>query len=71
MNFYHGLIDWVGGLIRKDAGGKAGNDLDRANFMCCLQHVVIDVDIVSLEGNRHVSSNRNKSEAVCWKTTQR
>ena len=48
--FYHGLVDRVGGFIRKDAGGQAGNNLDRANFMCCLQHVIVDVDIVSREG---------------------
>jgi len=47
---YHGLIDRVGGLIRKDAGGQAGNNFDHANFMCGLQHVIIDVDVVSLEG---------------------
>lgn len=45
---YHGLIDGVGGLVRKDAGGQAGNNLDHVDFVRCLQHVIIDVDVVSL-----------------------
>lgn len=50
QGFYHCLINGVFGLIRKDAGGQAGNNFDHGKFMGGLQHVVIDVDIVSLEG---------------------
>lgn len=47
---YHGLIDGVGGLVGEDAGGEAGHHLDHADLMRCLQHVVVDVDVVSLGG---------------------
>lgn len=46
---YHGLINRVGGLIRKDAGGEAGDHPDDVDFMRCLQHIIIDADVVSLE----------------------
>lgn len=46
---YHGLVNRIGRLIRKDAGGQAGNNLDHARFMRCLQHIVIDVNVVPLE----------------------
>lgn len=46
---YHGLVNRIGRLIRKDAGGQAGNNLDHTHFMRCLQHIVIDVDVVPLE----------------------
>lgn len=63
--FYHGLINRVGGLIGKDAGGQAGNKLDDANCMCCHQHVIIDVDIVSLEETgTSVATNTNLRKPV-------
>lgn len=46
---HHGLVNRVGGLIRKDAGGQAGDHPDHTDFMRCLQHIVIDEDVVSLE----------------------
>ena len=57
---YHGFIDGIRRLVWKDAGGQAGDDPDHADFMCCLQHVVIDEDIVSLERtDTSVSTNTN------------
>lgn len=47
--FYHRLVNGVGDLVRKDAGGQAGDHLGHTNFMCCQQHVVVDGEIVSLE----------------------
>lgn len=46
---YHGLINRVGGLVREDAGGQAGDHPDHVDFMRRLQHVVIDPQVVSLE----------------------
>lgn len=56
---YHGLVDRVGGLVRKDAGGQAGDHPDHVDLMRRLQHVVVDGDVVSLE-RRAAARERSK-----------
>lgn len=50
---YHGFIDGIGGFIRKDASRQTGNDLSCTHVMRCLQHVVVDGNVVSLEATKH------------------
>lgn len=47
--FYLRLVNGVGDLVGKDAGGQAGDNPGHTHFMCCKQHIVIDGEIVSLE----------------------
>lgn len=49
LNSYHGLINRICSFVRKDAGGQTGHHLDDTHFMCCLQHIIVDVDVVSLQ----------------------
>lgn len=57
---HHGLINRVGGLVREDAGGQAGDHPRHVDFMRSLQHVVIDPQVVSLE--RRAAAHLTASE---------
>ena len=46
---HHGLINRVGCLIWKNAGGQAGYDLLHSRLKACLENVVIDEHILSEE----------------------
>lgn len=64
---HHGLVNRVGGLIRKDAGGQAGDHPDHTDFMRCLQHIVIDEDVVSLEKKKKIEiavTEKNKKQTT-------
>lgn len=41
----HGLIDGIGGLVREDAGGEAGDHLLHPHLVGRVQDVVVDVDV--------------------------
>lgn len=45
----HSLINRVSGFVWEDAGGQAGHNFLHAKLVSCLQHIVIDVDVVSLK----------------------
>lgn len=53
----HSLINGVRGFVWEDAGGQAGHDLFHAKLVSCLQHIVIDVDVVSLKDNTIVTEH--------------
>lgn len=63
---YHGLINRVGDLMRKDAGRQAGDNLGYITFMCYREHIIIDADVVSLE---ETQSSRNIKER-CFHPTK-
>lgn len=48
----HCLINGVSGFVWEDAGGQAGHHLFHAKLVSRLQHIVIDVDVVSLKKNK-------------------
>lgn len=55
----HSLINGVSGFVWEDAGGQAGHDLFHTELVSCLQHVVVDVDVVSLKDIYNIRSENN------------
>lgn len=45
---HHSLVDGVAGLVRKNAGGQAGDNLRTALLVCRLQHIIVNKQIVTL-----------------------
>lgn len=46
---HHCLINRIGGLVREDAGGQAGDHLASAHLEGRMQDVVIDVNVLPLQ----------------------
>lgn len=53
-NSHHGLIDGIGGLVREDAGGEAGDHLLHPRLVGRVQDIVVDVDVCPLGKGRFI-----------------
>ena len=56
----HSLVNGISGFVREDAGGQTGDNFYHIMVMSCLQHVVIDVHVVSLKYSRLIHVYRFK-----------
>lgn len=46
---HHCFVNWIAGLVRKYAGGEAGDNLCAALFVCRLQYMIVYQQIVTLQ----------------------
>ena len=52
----HGFVNWIGGFIREDTSGEAGNNFLDVEFLGQRKHVVVDghVDAEKFEVGPHI-----------------